>query len=174
MEPNINIDSVDSNQIKLNLLQELLANKANELKELNGKASRFEDYFSGFKDALQKMETYVRANKKGLVDLRVEGKIGTDVYGFVDNIFDSFFNVIKDLQLENERLALAKKTEITFKTSEIQSLQKIVASTTDSNFTASSDVETKKKERKHRPDKDPTTRIGAAALDLTERKKIKK
>jgi len=169
---------------KISLYDELIEERAKELETMARSLARVEDYCAGAKESLQKVEGYVGNQKKEVLELRMKQQLNVEAYNFIDGLFSSTAAAIKNLNLENEKLALTKRVEINSKNQEVAKLQ---ATRQDYEkkmndilyppppppqaFVKEISTESKIKNRKFRPDKDPNTKAGRASLDLTARRK---
>ncbi|NBP01825.1 MAG: hypothetical protein EBU90_17150 [Proteobacteria bacterium] len=164
------------------LLEELIIDKKTQLNSLVESLKRLEGYTVGSKELTEKIGKHVKQKKKELAELVSQQKLSKDISDFVETVLNNVVNFSKNESLESDRLFYSKQGEIVFLR---QDLEKLVASKTNHDSAIKTRLEEAKKEETQqqdatvtkerstrvRPDKDPTTRAGRAALDIAERRK---
>lgn len=172
---------------KISFLDELIQDRQSELELLSKELYRIDDYSLGVKDSVQKIEGHVNTQKKDILELRTKQQLNVDAFNFIDGLLNSTLAATKKISLENEKISLTKKVEFASKNAEMVKLnskksdylvkiEEIVnppppAPLPPQAFVKEISTEIKVKNRKFRPDKDPNTRAGRAALDLADRRK---
>jgi len=168
------------------LLEELITDKKTQLNSLVESLKRLEGYTVGSKELTEKLGKHVKQQKKELAELVAQEKISKDFSDFVETVLNNVVIFSKNESLESDRLFYSKQGEIVFLR---QDLEKLIVSKTNhdsaikTRLEEAKQEEAKKEEAKQevqkpkeqttriRPDKDPTTRAGRAALDIAERRK---
>ena len=168
------------------LLEELITDKKTQLNSLVESLKRLEGYTVGSKELTEKLSKHVKQQKKELAELVAQEKISKDFSDFVETVLNNAVIFSKNESLESDRLFYSKQGEIVFLR---QDLEKLIVSKTNhdsaikTRLEEAKQEEAKKEEAKQevqklkeqttriRPDKDPTTRAGRAALDIAERRK---
>lgn len=168
------------------LLEELITDKKTQLNSLVESLKRLEGYTVGSKELTEKLGKHVKQQKKELAELVAQEKISKDFSDFVETVLNNVVIFSKNESLESDRLFYSKQGEIVFLR---QDLEKLIVSKTKhdsaikTRLEEAKQEEAKKEEAKQevqkpkeqttriRPDKDPTTRAGRAALDIAERRK---
>ena len=173
------------------LLEELITDKKTQLNSLVESLKRLEGYTVGSKELTEKLGKHVKQQKKELAELVAQEKISKDFSDFVETVLNNVVIFSKNESLESDRLFYSKQGEIVFLR---QDLEKLIVSKTNHDSAIKTRLEEAKKEEakkeeakkeeakqevqkpkeqttRIRPDKDPTTRAGRAALDIAERRK---
>jgi hypothetical protein len=169
------------------LLEELIVDKKTQLNSLVESLKRLEGYTVGSKELTEKIGKHVKQKKKELAELVSQQKLSKDISDFVETALNNVVNFSKNESLESDRLFYSKQGEIIFLR---QDLEKLIVSKTNHDSAIKTRLEEAKKEEtkqeetkkeevqkqkeqttRVRPDKDPTTRAGRAALDIAERRK---
>ena len=166
-------------ELLTNLLKEHLIesqNQENSLKRLDG-------YSFGSKEISKKFAEFIGKKKLEIATLVKEGKLPQQVGTFIQEILNGNLSFISKEQAEAEKLFFVKQGELLT----VKNQAKKINSTLEQTKTELQQIkndELKEKEsrqiviesalpktEKPRPDKDPTTKIGRAAMDLMERKR---
>jgi len=165
-------NELDVQRAKVSFIDGLIKEKSELISKLLDGAKGVEGYSIGSRETSEKIEVHVKQHKKELFDLFVQQQINGDAYRFMDNIINSFSSIAKSVSSEAEKLLFSKQCELTFLNQELERLKTLRANEVRklSELEALA-VMAKKRDRQHRPDRDPNTSAGRAAMDLAERRK---
>lgn len=171
---------------KTSLYEELIDSHSKELEAVKIALVRLEDYSLGVKDTIQKIENHVSSQKKDILELRIKQQINADAHNFIDGLLAATLIATRNLLLENEKLILTKKIEAANKVADISRLTSLkqdcekrikeILNPTPTPplppqaYVQQITTDIKVKNRKHRPDKNPETKAGRAALELAQRR----
>ena len=182
------------------LVSEMLLEKTAQLSVALDNLKRFEGYSQGAKDIVEKASDQMKAQKLELQSLVSQQKLHLEVAALIELALDNTRNTLRVTSSDFEKLFFSKQGEIVYLKQEIERLNVLkqtcelqaetaelelkkdeseskTAVVVDDNTSKpeieKSDLVVKKRRTKSRvrPDKDPKTRIGRAAIDVTERKK---
>ena len=177
--------SKETLKIRADLLHELIEEKANSLNSVSENLKKIDSYTLGSKESLEKLRTYVSFQTKEFMKLATKENFDPKVMSVVEIVLNNIQEHSRMVAKESENLYCVKQGEfLTIK----QELDKIKAlKKNHDSMISSQDLENaeeklhaldevqeepKKEEPKRvRPDKNPKTRIGRAAMDLAERKR---
>jgi len=181
---------------KLVVLQEMIVEKTSQFNEMVETIKRFEGHSSGSKDLSEKIGNHIKKQQADVVQLASQQKIAPDISKFVEIVLENIRTFVRQACGDVERLYFSKQGELLFLQQEIEKLviskkkceQSVkdletppepheVASSKIEENVASVPVEERQqptKKKRVRPDQDPTTRAGRAAIDIAERKKRNK
>jgi len=174
-------------QEKISFLDELIKERQEEFRSLTKETNRVNDYFQGASDSMQKIDSHLSLQKKNILDLHAKQQLNVDAFNFIDGLLNATLHVVKKNTLENEKISLTKQIEHANKNAEIVKLiskkDEYLAEINKINnpipepplppqaYTREITAESKIKNRKYRPDKNPNTKAGRASLDLAARRK---
>jgi hypothetical protein len=185
---------------KAEIIIEIIKTTIEELKEIESNVKQVEGFAFGVKETADKLEGYIKKHKTEIFELEKEGKIQKPIVLLLNSAAENILKFVKDNSKEAEKLHYIRQGEILgikgkinrLKISynstkdEIQSLEaednvlaiqaSIIKDDTTDEMLQKEPVTTEKKTQevktpKTRPDKNPNTKIGKAALDLAERRK---
>jgi hypothetical protein len=181
---------------KIVVLQEIIVEKTSQFNELVETIKRFEGHSSGSKDLSEKIGNHIKKQQADVVQLAVQQKIAPDISKFIEIVLENVRTFVRQACGDVERLYFSKQGELLFLQQEIEKLviskkkceqsvkdleippepQAVASSKIEENV-ASVPVEERQqptKKKRVRPDQDPTTRVGRAAIDIKERKRKNK
>jgi len=178
-------------RVRSNLLGELIVEKNAQFSSLVENLKKFEGYSLGTKEASDKIISYVKAQRAELTSLVSQQKLHPEIAKFTDALLDKIVAAARVASSEGEKLLFTKQGEtisvkqeaerlVALKATHDVKIKEIEATKTvveEKKETVESpkeqDTPTKKRIPKQRPDKDPNTKIGRAAMDVMERRKKK-
>jgi hypothetical protein len=181
---------------KIVVLQEIIVEKTSQFNELVETIKRFEGHSSGSKDLSEKIGNHIKKQQADVVQLAAQQKIAPDISKFIEIVLENVRTFVRQACGDVERLYFSKQGELLFLQQEIEKLviskkkceqsvkdleippepQAVASSKIEENV-ASVPVEERQqptKKKRVRPDQDPTTRVGRAAIDIKERKRKNK
>jgi hypothetical protein len=148
---------------------------------------RLDGYVLGSKESIAKVEEHIKKQKKELVELLTQKKIPQEVANLIDGVLRSTSAFAKNVAMDAERLFYSKQGEMIFLKQDIEKLSSIKANhesaltnvqkqqeektETKQATPVKADEPVQEKKQPVRPDKNPNTKIGRAAMDIMERKK---
>lgn len=178
---------------RFNLIEEIVVEKINAFNELFEKLKKLEANLEGSKTLSEKVNNHIKSQQSELAVLVNQNQISGDVSKFIVNILENTRNFLRSASGDVERLYFTKQGELIYLQKEIDNLGKL-KSTYEEKLNSlekeksdkKPDVEQKdvaeisqenvatplkKKQKRVRPDQDPTTKAGRAAMDLAARRK---
>lgn len=166
---------------RVDLLSEILNEKKNSFNSMTETLKKVDGYAVGSKETTDKIEDYIRNQKKELSDLVEQGKIQNDVAMMLFKFFNNIGSVSRSISKEAEKIFHFKQGEIIFLKQEIEKLSTIKTThetvllerekEAEKRKSSTSEEKVEKEQPRVRPDQDPKTRAGKAAIDLAERRK---
>jgi hypothetical protein len=178
---------------KLVVLQEMIVEKTTQFNEMVESIKRFEGHSNGSKDLSEKIGNHIKKQQAEVAQLAVQQKLAPDISKFIEMVLESVRTFVRQACGDVERLYFSKQGEILFLQQELekllvskknceQSLKELealseseVSLSSSTEDVATTPVEEKEqqptKKKRVRPDQDPTTRVGRAAMDIIERKR---
>ena len=159
--------------IRAKLLNEMAEDKKTQLEASIENLKRLEGYNVGSKDSATKLETYLNQQKLELVQLVSQQKLSQEIGQFIEKLLNNISMVSKNSSMDAERLFYTKQGEMLQLKNDLEKLLTIKNNHDSALLKASKDEEKEilQTAQKVRPDQDPKTKIGKAAIDLKERKK---
>lgn len=170
---NINSASLDA---QITLLDELIQERRSRFTSLNDAMKMVEGYSIGIKEATNKLDEHIKQQKKDLLDVLIKQQINQEAYRFVENILNVTSNVNKGIIDDGGKIVFMRQQEIMSLKQEIEKLFEVKSSKEKelNELKIQELLEKKRSERQHRPDQDPTTKVGQTAMELkVKRKKAK-
>ncbi len=157
---------------RIQILTEIVDTKTFQLNTLIENLKRLDGYVLGSKESTEKVEKYIKQQKNELKELTSQGKLTKEVSTFLDSVLNSLLSFTKNVGMDAERLFFSKQGEITFLKQDIEKLA-VLKKNHESAIEKQEkeNQESSDEEQRVRPDKNPNTKIGKAAMDLIERKK---
>ena len=181
MENDKKIETLNHN---LDLLTNLTLTAIEEFNTLESNIKQVEGFAFGVKETADKFEGYMNKHKLEISSLEKEGKIPTAVANLLNVAATSALVFIKESAKEADRLFYVRQGEILGaknKATKLKALHdstkleieklKIEAVISETGVEEEIGKSQKNKKAKIRPDQNPNTKIGKAALDLAERRK---
>ncbi len=180
---------------RVSFLQEIISQKVLQFNEMLESLKKFEGYSTGSKEIVEKTSNHIKKQQAELDNLVTGQKISPEISKFISTILESVRSFVRLTCGDAERQYFSKQGELLFLQQEVEKLantkleyeQRIKDLDTATVKTkleetapkieslpaqdkSQTGVTTAKKKRV-RPDQDPTTRAGRAALDIAERRK---
>jgi hypothetical protein len=176
---------------KASFLQEMIAEKTEQFNLMFEALKRYEGHAAGSKDVVEKFSSYIKKQQVDIEGLAVQQKLAPEISNFVKAILDGAKTCVRSICGDVEKIYFSKQGELLFLQQEIEKLiqQKLTLETSAKELEEASKtseesvveevtsapddgvLEKSKKKKRVRPDQDPTTRVGKAALDLASRRK---
>jgi len=165
---------------RVKLFVELINDKNSQLNTMIENLKRLDGYALGSKESIDKIEKHIKQQKSELASLVEQNKIPKEVATLIESVLNNMMLFAKNVSLDAERLFYSKQGEMVFLKSDIEKLVKLKASHESALSKKQEEKaqqektvvpETKENKQKTRPDKNPNTKIGKAAIDIAERKK---
>lgn len=175
--------NIDQMRARALFLDELVAEKKNQINLMLESLKRFEGYSNGSKELSDKIGNFIKKQQAELSALASQQKLQPDIVKFIDTVLGGTRDYVRSTCSEVEKLYFAKQGEFIYIQQEVENLsrlkeqlqQKIIseeALETTTKAVIEKDLQEKNdKPKRTRPDKDSSTRVGRAALDIAERKK---
>lgn len=174
---------------KIVVLQEMIVEKTSQFNEMVETIKRFEGHSSGSKDLSEKIGNHIKKQQTDVVQLATQQKIAPDISKFIEIVLENVRTFVRQACGDVERFYFSKQGELLFLQQEIEKLmilkndceqklnqqnsiavQQKIESDSAKVSVAIETVEKSVKPKRVRPDQDPTTRVGRAAIDIKERK----
>lgn len=158
---------------QVELLNDLIEDRQVRLASLNDSMKVVEGYSIGMKEATNKLNEHLQQQKKDLLDLLLKQQINHDVYKFVEEIVASTMRVNEGIIDNGERVVFIRQQELVSLKQEIEKLLEVKSNKEkeSTELKVQELLEKKRNERQHRPDQDPTTKMGQTAIGLAEKRK---
>jgi len=163
---------------RIQVISEMVEAKTSQLSTLSENLKRVDGYVLGSKESIEKVEKYLKQQKNELKELTAQGKMSKEISSFLENVLNAILSFIKSIPLDAERLFFSKQGETAFLKQDIEKLTFLKKN--HESAVKNAEKEEPKKETKEikeeepqrvRPDKNPHTKIGQAAIDIAERKR---
>jgi hypothetical protein len=171
------------------LLSEMIVEKTNNVNVSFESLKRIEGHSAGSKELSEKIGGYIKKQQSELTSLVSQQMLASDLAKFVETILEGTRTFVRAACSDVEKLYFSKQGELLCLQLEIEKLstlklqyEKQIDSLVkaeeekqkmESESVVASPMEEVKKEKpkKKRPDQDPDTRAGRAAIDIMERKR---
>lgn len=168
-------ENIETVKIRLALLDELIEEKNQLLESLRTSMKGVEGYVIGVKELSTNNENLFSQHKNNVLDLLAQQRISHENYHVFDSILTSFYLTNKNAAVEAEKLLLSRQCEVAVIVKEIENIskkrQQLILRIEELNVQIAIE---KRRENGVRPDQDPNTQAGRAAMDLVARKNAKK
>jgi len=178
-------------EVKATFLQELIVEKNEQFNSKMEALKRYEGHVTGSKDLLEKISNYIKKQQSDVEDLVVQQKLTPEISNFVKAILEGTKSFVRLTCGDVEKIYFSKQGELLFIQQEaekfaqqglaldarIKQLDEVVKKQEESVLaqevaSAVEEITDKpKKKQRIRPDQDPTTKVGRAAMDLAERRR---
>jgi hypothetical protein len=163
-------------KLKIQTFEQILEKKNQQMTTLKEQLKIAEALNYGVKNVSKKVEEVVSPKKSQVFQFLLEGKISPEVYKSIIDSFEAIESITKSSATDSEKILYTRQCEVNFlnqdmtstKTELSQNLS--ILSDLEKSIEAQPVEEAPKKEY-IRPDKNPKTKIGRAAMDLAERKR---
>lgn len=168
-------EMIDDVKTRLKFLDELLEERNRQLDLLRSSTKSVEGYVIGIKELASANDNLFLQQKRGVMDLLSQQKLPHESFQVVDSILTNFYLTNKNAAFEAEKVLLGRQCEVMLFSQEVDRLSQTKVNLTRKleELQIKATLE-KRKESGVRPDQDPNTHAGRAAIDLQIRKKRKK
>ena len=169
---------------RIALLREMIDEKAKQLSALVEILKKLDGSAFGAKDVSEKIDLNIKKQQSDVTVLAAQQKISQDFSKFVNSVLETVRMQAKSTCAEHEYSFFSKQGEALFLQQEIEKLSKTLQESeqqlsqieesqkkSEQEKAVSEISENLKTKKRVRPDKDPSTRIGRAAIDIATRKK---
>jgi len=169
---------------KLSLLNNLIESKTNAVNAHIENLKKLEGYSFAGREITAKFNSYLTQQASEIQALAVSQKISQEIASVALTILENFKKIVKETEEESMKIFFVKQGETLAENQDLTNLLSIKKTLNDEiekstlqpvvsqAVEASVEGEAKETKKKRvRPDKDLTTRVGRAALDLAERRK---
>jgi hypothetical protein len=180
------------------LLDEMIEEKTSQISIMLENLKRFEGHSSGSKETSEKIGNYIKKQQADLKKMVEAQQLTPEIGKFIEAVLEATRSFVRATCSDVERLYFLKQGEALCTKSELdkltelksQSEKKIESLKNESAADIAEDAEqkeesqevkeeeksnpvskTKEKKTRVRPDQDPTTRAGRAAMDIANRRK---
>jgi hypothetical protein len=169
---------------KLSLLNNLIESKTNAVNAHIENLKKLEGYSFAGREITAKFNSYLTQQASEIQALAVSQKISQEIASVALTILENFKKIVKETEEESMKIFFVKQGETLAENQDLTNLLSIKKTLNDEieksalqpvvtqavEAIVEGEVKETKKKRV-RPDKDLTTRVGRAALDLAERRK---
>lgn len=164
----------DSLKEKIELLEELMKQKISQANSLKESMKPIEAYNTATKELSKKVEDIVLPKKLESLDMLSNQKMSGEFYRFMIEMIDQLTGLARHSRQDVEKLLLTKQAELNFIAQEYNRLKELQAKLASDSRQSVVEKKEEPKSEYVRPDQNPNTRIGKAALDIQQRKKAGK
>lgn len=180
----------DSLVTKLTFIQELIAEKTEQFNSRLEALKRHEGHAAGSKDLVEKISNYIKKQQSDIDDLTAQQKLTPEISNFVKAVLEGAKSFVRLTCGDVEKVYFSKQGELLFIQQEaekivqqglalearIKELDEAASGqeekvSTQEDLSTERTVDKPKKKQRVRPDQDPTTKVGRAAMDLAERRR---
>lgn len=168
--------NAEAQKLKIQTFEQILEKKNQQLTTLKEQLKIAEALNYGVKNVSKKVEDVVSPKKSQVFQFLLEGKISPEIYKSIVDTFESVESITKSSSLDSEKILYTRQCEVNFLNADIASTKTelsqnlVILSDLEKSENSTPPVEDKPKSEYVRPDKNPRTKIGRAALDLAARK----
>ena len=169
---------------KLSLLNDLIESKTNAVNAHIENLKKLEGYSFAGREITAKFNSYLTQQASEIQALAASQKISQEIASVALTILENFKKIVKETEEESMKIFFVKQGETLAENQDLTNLLSIKKTLHDEieksalqpvvtqavEAIVEGEVKETKKKRV-RPDKDRTTRVGRAALDLAERRK---
>lgn len=166
---------IESYNIKISLLDASIAQKRSQIDALKISVKSVEGYAIGIKELAANNEDFSSHHRREALDLLSGGKIDVEAYRLADSLLSGISSRNKDAVTDVDKVLLGRQYEINFHEREVETLltQRAQLAKELEEAELAATIE-RRREKGARPDQDPSTVAGRAAIDLKARKREKK
>lgn len=180
----------DTLATKIAFLQEMIVEKTEQFNSMIEALKRHEGHTAGSKDIVEKFSNYVKKQQVDVEDLAVQQKLAPEIASFVKAVLEGTKAYVRSICGDVEKVYFSKQGELLFFQQEIEKLiqqklafenlmkkpeETVEKQETEQEKQPDVSVEVAdsapKKKKRVRPDQDPTTKVGRAAMDLVDRRR---
>lgn len=178
--------SVETTTAKIELLEDLITENSKIIDLMIENIKKLDNYAGGSRESADKVIKFVEAQKSEFLKIIEKESIGDikQLTNLVVLLLNNVLEQTRKIAKEAENLYFAKQGELLFAKQgldKLKNLKKNYRDALNENKPKQEDDSSKEKEQTQssqdapttriRPDKNPNTRVGKAALDLAERRK---
>jgi hypothetical protein len=171
--------------IRASLLDELITDRSKSIDNMIENVKKLDTYAAGTKEGSEKIRKLAENQKSEFAKYAEKENVDKNIVNIVEIILNNILEYTRNVSKEAENFYFAKQGELIFAKQELEKLQILkmnhnnlindekskkdqIAETSLDNVAEGKEQE---KPKRIRPDKDPSTRVGKAAIDLAERKR---
>lgn len=165
---------------KMEVLEELMKNKVAQANALKDSMRPIEAYGASTKELCKKINEIIQPKKIESLEMLSKGKVHGEAYKYLSEILSAISSVTESAEQDAEKIHFAKQQELNFIINEYTKLKEIHGKmVSELNKTMiESQVEEKQAQDPQqtvyvRPDQNPNTKLGRAAMDLQKRRNNK-
>lgn len=166
--------NIEFQKLKVQTIEQFIERKNNQLTLLREGLKIAEALNYGIKNVSKKIDDIVLPKKPDVFQLLMDSKVSPDTYKMISDMMGAIESTLKSSSQDAEKILYTRQCEINFLQNDIAQLKTELESAISSLAELEKIPEPATKEEKKteyiRPDKNPNTRIGKAALDLAARK----
>lgn len=154
-------------------LEEILRQKLAQIENLKQGTKTIEAYVAGLKSISNRVKESWNNKKEESINMLLEQKLTPEAYKYFLETLESLNKFSIESEIEAEKLLFSKQCEINALSQEFNKLKELHKSGIEKleEIKVLEVMAKKSAEREHRPDQDPNTAIGKAAIDLMARKR---
>jgi hypothetical protein len=165
---------------RIKLFDELLKQKITQATSLKESLKPVDAFNAATKELCNKVDEIIKPKKLEMLDLLSSEKLSGETYRYFFNIFESILSLTRGSKLDTEKMLFSKQQELNFLANEytkLKELQEKVIAEVNKKQIDLIEIEPQNKIKDStqaeyvRPDQNPNTRIGKAAMDIQARKK---
>lgn len=167
--------NTEAQRSKIQIFEQILEKKNQQMATLKDQLKVVEALNYGVKNVSKKIEDVVSPKKSHVFQFLLEEKISPEIYKEIIDTFESIESIIRTSTTDSDKILYTRQCELNFLNQDITSTKTELSQ----NLLILSDLEKavepklaeeKPKSEYIRPDKNPKTKIGRAAMDLAARK----
>ena len=166
--------NIEFQKLKVQTIEQFIERKNNQLTLLREGLKIAEALNYGIKNVSKKIDDIVLPKKPDVFQLLMDGKVSPDTYKMISDMMGAIESTLKSSSQDAEKILYTRQCEINFLQNDIAQLktelENAISSLTELEKIPEPATKEEKKTEYIRPDKNPNTRIGKAALDLAARK----
>jgi hypothetical protein len=166
--------NIELQKSKVQTIEQILERKNGQLTALKDGLKIAEALNYGIKNVSKKIDDIVSPKTPEIFQLLLDSKISPSIYKVISDILSSIESSLRSSGQDAEKILYTRQCEINFLQTDITQLKTELAGALSVLSDLEKEPETLVKEEKNheyiRPDKNPNTRSGRAALDLAARK----
>jgi hypothetical protein len=168
----------DALKMKISFIEELMKQKISQANSLRESLRPLEAFNTATKEMSKKIEEIVTPKKQESLELLSKAKMTGESYRFLIEILDQLSGLTQHSKQDSEKILFSRQQELNFIAQEFTKLkelyEKLNLELNKPEQTISEDKKEETKTNYIRPDQNPNTRVGKAALELQQRKKVGK
>lgn len=166
--------NIEFQKLKVQTIEQFIERKNNQLTLLREGLKIAEALNYGIKNVSKKIDDIVLPKKPDVFQLLMDSKVSPDTYKMISDMMGAIESTLKSSSQDAEKILYTRQCEINFLQNDIAQLktelESAISSLAELEKIPEPAIKEEKKTEYIRPDKNPNTRIGKAALDLAARK----